>query len=308
MSPASASENVVIILGPTGTGKSLVALELALKLKTAIVNADSIQVYRELVIGSAQPSKEDFKIAPHHLYGYLASGTSLTAAAYCKDVETLLTNKLANTTPLFCGGSGFYIQALEKGMFAVPTLTDAQKQRVDDKINEWGWEKAYQELLKQDPSVAPKIHENDHYRIRRAWEIILTTNKNPSEIATQSDTAPLRNKKIIKIGLDLEKEKLRERIKIRTQKMLQAGWLEEVETLLKAGHREWSPLKSVGYQEVVEHLDGLLSKNEMIEKIITSNMQLIKKQRTWFKRDPDICWFSSDSTKPAVDRVLSTLS
>lgn len=302
------SDQAILIIGPTGTGKSLLALELALKLKTSIVNADSIQVYRDLVIGSAQPSKDDFKIAPHYLYGYLPAGASLTASAFCDDVRALLSGKLSQDPIIFCGGSGFYIQALEKGMFDVPTLTKEQKATVEKQIDEWGWAKAYQELLKQDPQVTSRIHENDHYRIGRALEILMISGKKPSEIGAQTDSAPLRGKKLIKIGLDLDKEKLRNRIARRTVQMLSAGWLEEVETLLQAGHREWSALKSVGYLEVVEHLDGKLSKQEMIDKIIISNMQLIKKQRTWFKRDQDIEWYSSEETAKAAQSVLARFS
>ncbi len=297
------SERAILILGPTGTGKSLLSLELALKLQTSIINADSIQVYKDLVIGSAQPAKEDLKIAPHYLYGYLPAGATLTAAAYCRDVDDLLRGKLHEQSVIVCGGSGFYIQALEKGMFEVPTLSEEQKQNVEAQLEEWGWALAHQELLKRDPSL--KIHENDHYRIRRAWQILLTTGKTPSEISTSGESAPLHGKKLIKIGLDLEKQKMQERIEKRTQAMLAAGWIEEVEKLVAGGFAEWPALKSVGYMEVVEHLHGKLSRAEMIERIVISNMQLIKKQRTWFKRDADIHWFSADSTAAAVKFVLS---
>lgn len=297
------SDLAVLILGPTGTGKSLLALELALKLNASIVNTDSIQVYKDLIIGSAQPSREDFKIAPHYLYGYLPSGTGLTAAAYSADVEVLMRGKLKNQPVLFCGGSGFYIQALEKGMFEVPTLTEAQKQSVDRQLAEWGWETAHVELVKKDPNV--KIHSNDHYRIRRAWEILAATGKSPSQTATNGDGAPLSGKNIIKIGLDLEKEILRKRIEQRMRNMLSSGWLDEVEALLEAGFREWNALKSVGYAEVVEFIDGKISRSEMQEKIVVSNMQLIKKQKTWFKRDPSIHWYSAADTSSAVKKVLS---
>lgn len=299
------SDKALLIIGPTGTGKSLLALELALKLKTAIVNVDSVQVFRDLVIGSAQPSKDDFKIAPHYLYGYLPAGATITASSYCEDVRELMATKLTKGPYIFCGGSGFYIQALEKGMFPVPTLTEEEKQKVQAQIAEWGWVRSYHELLKQDPKASEKIHENDHYRIQRALEIIITTGKKPTDISAQSHTSPLYGKSIIKIGLDLDKDKLRERIHKRTLQMLSAGWLEEVEALLQAGHRDWSALKSVGYLEVVEYLDGKTSHPEMIEKIVTSNMQLIKKQRTWFKRDPEIKWFSSEEINKAAQSVLA---
>lgn len=299
------SSKAIIILGPTATGKSLLALELALKLKTSVINADSIQVYRDLIVGSAQPSKEDLKIVPHNLYGYLGAGATLTVADYCKDVQTLLTTKLSQSPPLFCGGSGFYIQALEKGMFDVPTLTEAQKRTVDLQLTDWGWSKAHSELLQRDPKVAARIHENDHYRIRRAFEILLVTSQKPSEILAQAKSAPLKNKSVIKVGLDLDKSRLHRRIVERTRKMLSEGWIEEVEAILKSGHRKWSALKSVGYAEVVSHIDGHLTPSEMVDKIVISNMQLIKKQKTWFKRDPHIHWYSADDTPRAVEFVLS---
>lgn len=299
------SDKTLLIVGPTGTGKSLLALEVALKLNTGIINADSVQVYKDLVIGSAQPSKEDFKIVPHYLYGYLPIGSSLTVAEYCKSVEFILQSKFSHKVPLFCGGSGFYIQALEKGMFDVPTLSDAEKKRVDEYIQSLGWAETYKKLLMDDPGVGGKIHENDHYRIRRAVEILLIAGKKPSQMGADAQSSPLKNKHIIKVGLDLDKELLRERILKRTQKMMAEGWVEEVERILEMGHRSWAALRSVGYSEVVDYLDGHLDKSQMIEKIVISNMQLIKKQRTWFKRDKDIVWFSSEKTTEAVHHILN---
>lgn len=299
------SGKALLIVGPTATGKSLLALEVALKLNTGIINADSVQVYKDLVIGSAQPSKEDFKIAPHHLYGYLPLGSSLTVAEYCKSVQSVLQTKFSQKLPLFCGGSGFYIQALEKGMFDVPTLSDAEKKRVDEYIQSLGWTETYKKLLQDDPDVGAKIHENDHYRIRRAIEILLIAGKKPSQMGADAESAPLKNKEIIKVGLDLDKELLRERVFRRTQKMIAEGWIEEVERILEMGHRSWSALRSVGYAEVVDYLEGHLDKSQMIEKIVISNMQLIKKQRTWFKRDKDIVWFSSEKTAEAARHILS---
>lgn len=300
------SDKAIIVLGPTGTGKSLLALELALKLETGIVNVDSVQVYRDLVIGSAQPSKEDFKISPHYLYGYVPVGGSLTVASYCKDVEGVLAQKFLNKVAIFCGGSGFYIQALEKGMFDVPPLTQEQRKQLDQQIEDWGWRKTYEELLKKDASLGARIHTNDHYRTRRAWEMIVTTGKLPSEIYNQADQAVLKNRKVIKIGLDLDKEKLHQRIVSRVHKMIADGWVEEVEMLLVAGHRGWSALNSVGYSEVVEFIDGHCSHDEMVEKIVIANMQLIKKQRTWFKRDKDISWHAPEALPKVVEGLQLT--
>lgn len=300
-------EKVLFIVGPTGTGKSLLALELALKLSTGIINADSVQVYKDLVIGSAQPSKEDVKLVPHYLYGHLNAGSALTVAEYCKSVELVLQNKFSTSLPIFCGGSGFYIQALEKGMFDVPTLTEAEKQYVGEYIEQRGWEESYKQLCQDDPGLEGRIHSNDHYRIRRALEILLISGKKPSAMGAAANSSPLKGKNIIKVGLDLDKELLRKRILLRTQKMLAEGWIEEVERLLAGGYRSWSALRSVGYAEVMDYLDGHLDQTEMIEKIVIANMQLIKKQRTWFKRDKEIVWYASDATANAVQHVMSHL-
>lgn len=283
----------------------MLALELALKLQCGIVNADSVQVYKDLVIGSAQPSKDDFKIAPHYLYGYMPAGSSLTAAAFCEDVQTVLNTKLNPQNPvILCGGSGFYIQALEKGMFDVP-MTEEQKEKVEKTIEEWGWDRAYQELLARDPNV--KIHANDHYRIGRALEILLVTGRKPTDIVAQSESAPLYGKKLIKLGIDIEKEKLRERITQRTHQMLASGWIEEVEKLIASGHKEWSALRSVGYNEVLQFLDGKLTHSEMIANIVIANMQLIKKQRTWFKRDENIQWYTPETASQGVESTLRAI-
>jgi tRNA dimethylallyltransferase len=290
-----------MIVGPTGTGKSTLALELAVLEKLPIINVDSMQVYKDLVVGSAQPSKEDFQAAKHYLYGYLEAGESLTAAQYSEDVVHLMNGELRESPLIFCGGSGFYIQAIEKGMYDVPTLTNAQKEEVLNQLESWGWEEAYKKLLEKDPSLSKKIHGNDHYRIGRAWEIIITTGKTPSEIETSNRPAPLQEKKLLKVAIDTDKDFLRQRIFRRAHEMLKNGWIEEVERLIDRGHESWAALRSVGYSEIYAHIKKPESRDDLVEKIVIANMQLIKKQRTWFQRDKEIQWFDINDLSRAVE-------
>lgn len=268
-----------LIVGPTGTGKSHLALKLAQERQLPIINADSVQVYKDLVIGSAQPSVEDLKHAEHYLYGYLPAGSVLTAADYSRQVESLLATTLQGRSLIFCGGSGFYIQALEKGMYAVPRLSIEQKAEVEKQILNWGWQVAYEKLCAKDPDIVTKVHSNDHYRIRRAWEIIWVTGHAPSALHANRQGSPLYDKNTVKVGFDAPKDILLQRIQQRAAIMLKQGWIDEVKKLIEAGYGDWGALKSVGYNEILLYLNNGIVREQLMERIVTAHMQLIKKTK-----------------------------
>ena len=300
-------KKAALIVGPTASGKSRLALECAVATQLPILNVDSIQMCKGLKIGAALPSSQDFKLADHFLYSFVEKGQQITAAIYVTAVQSLLQKKeFQQRSLLFCGGSGFYLQALEKGMYPVSKATAQITQQIDQRIAEEGWEKIYQWLMEKSPQLQRTIHLNDHYRIRRALEMRMLSQKKPEELEQNLTPSPIANYQKIKIGLFAEKEILRERVERRAKAMLEEGFVEEVQAL-RQKYSDWAPLSSVGYKEVGLYLDQQISKEDLLPSIVTSHMQLIKKQLTWFKKDESIKWFHVDHLAKAKKFLLEWL-
>lgn len=287
-----AGQKCIFVLGPTASGKSAWALRQAEKYNGSVVNIDSIQLYKDLIVGSAAPTEEEKKRAPHYLYSYVAVPREMTAADYLVDFYQLLKNELK--FPLFIvGGTGFYIQALEKGMFNIEPIPVEFRKKIEEELVQNGSAALYSELKEKDPNS--KIHINDHFRLVRAIEIIRHTGKIPSQLRA----TPESNKnefpfEYIKVGFDFEKTQFEKLIKLRTRKMIEGGIIEETRKFYDLKISEWAPLQSVGYRETLEFLRSGQSKDWLFEAINQSTMQLIKKQKTWFKRDRAILWSNQE--------------
>ena len=288
----------VFVLGPTATGKSQLAIELAQKHNGEIINIDSVQFYKGLEIGSAAPTKSDLEKVPHHLFSYITAPTEMTAGQYIRDFYQLIQKIKPDTNLFIVGGTGFYIQALEKGMFNLPEVTNEIKQQVLDDLDQHGADKLYDELKNFDAETV--VHPNDHYRLGRALEIKRAFNKKMSDFqnTNNKDALPFPS---IKVGLSFstdDKEKMQSRVQKRTRQMIKDGLIEETKSFLDQGFDQWAPISSVGYLETVQYLKNEITLEQLEPAITQSTMQLIKKQRTWFKRDLSILWsdiFQSDT-------------
>ncbi|XGC82160.1 tRNA (adenosine(37)-N6)-dimethylallyltransferase MiaA [Bdellovibrio bacteriovorus] len=305
-----ATRKVIFVVGATATGKSEWALKLAQEYNGVIVNCDSIQLYKYVDIGAAKPSKEEMKLVPHYLFDYVLPPQEMTAGQYHRDFFDCLKEIPENKPVFVVGGTGFYFMAIEKGMYPVlPVPTEVQKQ-VADELADGGAEKLHQELMAKDPEYGAKIHLSDYYRIGRAIELMRSQNKTVTQI--QKEFAEVQEKfpyPLLKIGPSWDREVLKDRIHLRTKKMLQQGLLEEVKALLDQGLESWAPMSSVGYKESIAHLKGQLSSEDLLEEISKNTRQLAKRQRTWFQRDKDIHWFSgSDGFAEARDMVEKFLN
>lgn len=282
----------IFVVGPTASGKSEWALQQAEKYQGSIVNIDSIQLYKDLVVGAAAPTSEDKIKVPHFLYSYVEAPVEMTAGDYLRDFYKLLGNNIR--FPLFIvGGTGFYIQALEKGMFNVETIPLDYRKAIEAELALNGSEKLYAELMAKDPQS--KIHPNDHFRLVRAIEIIRHTGKLPSDL--KNSTEARKNEfpfPYLKIGFDFNKEQYEKRVSLRTKKLIDTGIIEETFKFYEIDLLEWAPLRSVGYKEVMEYLREAKSKEWLFTAINQSTMQLIKKQKTWFKRDKSILWSNQE--------------
>ncbi len=306
----SSKVKVIFVVGPTASGKSDLALKWAQQARGAIVNCDSIQVFRSLDIGSAKPSKEDFAKVPHFLFDYVDESRDMTAGEFSRDFFVTLEN-IKNQFPVVfvVGGTGFYFQAIEKGMYPIGAADPQIIRQVEQELKE-DPEALYQELQQKDPESAAKISANDHYRIARAVEMMRTHGKAVSLIKKEFESArapfpyPL-----LKLGLKIPKEQLLPRVEKRTDLMLRKGLVREVQSLLSRGLESWAPLQSVGYRECVDFLQGRVKdEQELRELIVQNTMRLAKKQRTWFQRDSEIFWITPPEVDAAERRIAEFLS
>ncbi|KHD87755.1 MAG: tRNA dimethylallyltransferase [Bdellovibrio sp. ArHS] len=284
---------VIFVVGSTASGKSEWALRLAQEFHGVIVNCDSVQVYKKVDIGAAKPSKAEQALVPHFLLDYVNPPQEMTAGQYSRDFFATL-ESIPEQTPIFVvGGTGFYFMAIEKGMYPVLAVPeDIQKEVAAELQTELGVQKLHQELLEKDPLYGAKIHLSDHYRLGRAIELIRSQGKSVTQI--QKEFAESRSEfpyPLLKMGPSWDREALKERIDLRTKRMLEAGLIDEVQGLLDEGLEAWAPLSSVGYKETIVFLKKEVSKEQLFESIATNTRQLAKRQRTWFQRDKEIQWY-----------------
>lgn len=283
--------HTIILTGPTASGKTAIAIEAALELRThgvniEIINADSVCFYQEFDIGSAKPSEDEMSKVPHHLINVAHPNENYHAGKFLKDCEKTLDEiHSRGNRAIIVGGSGFYLKALRLGLWEAPATDEAFRARVEN----IGTETLFTKLQKLDPAHAQKIGGNDRYRIIRALEIIeVGGGKTPSQLEAEMSHEP--DPRFELWVIDREKEVLEERIRVRVQKMLDQGWMEETKNL-RNQYPESKTLSAVGYRQVVEHLDGVLPSGRikkpglegLIDEISLSHRQLAKQQRTWFK-------------------------
>jgi len=294
---------LVLIVGPTGSGKSSLALELAQRFKGAILNCDSLQTYKRLDIGTAKPTKQEQKQVPHFLFDVMEPGEVLTAGDYRRLALTQLERELPERIVFGVGGSGFYIQALEKGMFDVPKPRPEVERQVREDAARLGLAHMFTELTRLDPEYADRISPNDFYRILRAL-IIRDSGKTVSGVRQdfQVEEFPFP---LLKMGISMVREELLPRVQARAASMLSNGLLDEVRGLIRDGYRDWPALQSVGYHECLAYLDGKIPESKLQPLIVEKTMQLAKKQRTWFKRDSQIHWLSQADIISEAEGILA---
>lgn len=301
---------LIYLVGPTAAGKSRLALRWAKKLGATIANCDSVQCYQGLEIGSAKPSYEELEQVPHVLYSFVPEGESISVGVYYRRACTELERLALAGTPwvIVVGGTGFYVQALQKGLLPIsaadPQIQKSLWQRVEQ------GEQLWPELYACDPESAKRIAPADHYRITRALEVLLTTGKS----LTQWEREHRENPKKLpwaSLTFGVDSGELSRRIERRTLQMLQLGWVGEVQALMERWGDKWGALNSVGYREIKEFLlqGGKLIPGEkppsvLVEAIHQATRQLAKRQRTWFRRDKSLVWLSSEDDDSRLDRVL----
>jgi tRNA dimethylallyltransferase len=293
------NQPLVAIVGPTGSGKSALALQISQIFDGEIVNFDSVQVYQGLNIGSAKIPPSERRGIPHHLLDILAPADELTAGAYAGLARNCL-NELAarRVMPVLVGGTGFYLRSLLNGLSpAAGPNADLRQRLIRLAVRRPG--ALHRFLRRTNPRAAQRIHPNDHQKLSRAIELAATPPQ-PRE--------PLTGFRILKIGLNPPRPALYERINLRTAAMFEAGLLEETRALLDSGiSSSAKALQSLGYRQAVAVLHGSLSRAEAINDLQLKTRQYAKRQITWFRKEKDIHWLNGFGNHPETERAAIKL-
>ncbi|MGD2182935.1 tRNA (adenosine(37)-N6)-dimethylallyltransferase MiaA [Lusitaniella coriacea] len=286
---------LIVICGATATGKSSLALNLAQRLNSIVISADSRQVYREFDIGTAKPTREEQQLIPHYLIDVCNPTETLTLAEYQEQAQSIIQKSitsLSSLPPFLVGGTGLYIKSIVKGL-KIPRVSPQPKLR--ENLQSLGQKQCYGFLQQIDPIAAQKIHPNDKVRTLRALEVFYVTGKPISE--QQGENLPPYP--ILQIGLDCGAEALEKRIERRTEKMIAMGFVDEVEKLGQKYGWTLPLLDTLGYAEIKQYLIGKISLPEAKDLTILHTRQFAKRQRTWFRAYPDIEWFDANHSEIA---------
>jgi tRNA dimethylallyltransferase len=295
---------IIILCGPTAVGKTSAAMSLARVFNIHIVNADSMQVYRYMDIGTAKPTPEEQRQVPHHLIDIVNPDESFDAAQYAKQARRIIEKLDKNhITPLVVGGTGLYIKALVHGLFEAAPSDVNIRRRLKQELDGFGAAAMYARLKAIDPQTASHLHPNDTHRILRAVEVYETSGKSISahhEEHRFSDQ-PYR---VLKIGLKMDRKRLYQRIDARVEEMIKGGLLDEVQKLLALGYdRGLKPMQSIGYRQVIDFLQGRMPWAEAMHSLKQDTRRYAKRQMTWFKKDPEILWKDSVDIEEMITAV-----
>lgn len=285
---------LIVLCGPTAVGKTRLAIELAKIYNTEIISADSRQIYKALNIGTAAPTSEERTAVPHHFVAFRHITENYNAFAFEVDVLRFLEGYFRNNqVALMVGGSGLYIKAVCQGIDHLPDPDVSLRQSLKDTLKTKGLEILTKRLHELDPDYYKIVDRNNPNRILRALEVCIQTGVPYSTLRT--NTRKKRDFSIVKIGLELPRDVLVERIHKRVDRMMDDGLLEEVKSLMS--YKSNNALNTVGYKELFHYLDGKTTLNQAREKIKTNTRRYAKRQMTWFRKDPEIHWFHPEDLR-----------
>ena len=292
---ASSDNTLVVITGPTAVGKTALTIELARHYHTPVINADSRQIYRELRIGTAAPSEEQLQQAKHYFVGNKSIHDYYNASMYEQDVLEILKEEPSDTN-ILSGGSMMYIDAVCNGIDDIPTVREDIREEMKRRYEEEGLEALCEDLRRLDPEHYAIVDRQNYRRVIHALEICYQTGRTYTSFRTQSKKE--RPFRIVKIGLNRDRDELYNRINARVDTMMEQGLLHEAESLYD--QRQLNALNTVGYKEMFDYMDGRWSLDEAVERMKGNTRRYARKQLTWFKRDEEVRWFHPDQ----IDEIL----
>ena len=302
---SSSNPLLVVLLGPTGVGKTDLCIRLADTFHVSIINADSRQIFAEIPIGTAAPTKEQLARVKHYFVGTHHLQDYYSASMFEQDALNIIQNEfLSHPCALMSGGSMMYIDAVCNGIDDIPTVDDKTRTWMKRRLAEEGLPALVQELKELDPEHYSIVDKQNPRRVVHALEICHMTGKTYTSFRTNSKKE--RPFRILKIGLNRPREELYDRINRRVDQMMADGWLDEARSVYPLRHL--NALNTVGYKELFLYFDGTWPLEEAVERIKGNTRRYMRKQLTWFKRDPEIHWFTPDETDEIVALVKAELS
>ena len=302
---SSSNPLLVVLLGPTGVGKTDLCIRLADTFHVPIINADSRQIFAEIPIGTAAPTKEQLARVKHYFVGTHHLQDYYSASMFEQDALNIIQNEfLSHPCALMSGGSMMYIDAVCNGIDDIPTVDDQTRAWMKRRLAEEGLPALVQELKELDPEHYSIVDKQNPRRVVHALEICHMTGKTYTSVRTNSKKE--RPFRILKIGLNRPREELYDRINRRVDQMMADGWLDEARNVYPLRHL--NALNTVGYKELFLYFDGTWPLEEAVERIKGNTRRYMRKQLTWFKRDPEIHWFTPDETDEIVALVKAELS
>jgi tRNA dimethylallyltransferase len=303
---AVAEPLLVVIVGPTGSGKTALALALAQYFGGEIVNCDSVALYRGFEVGTAKPSAEERARAPHHLLDILDPAAVFTAGDYAQAARRVVAETAARRRlPIVAGGTGLYLRAFLEGLFAAPKRSEELRGRLREIARCQGSPYLHRILARLDPAAAGRIHPNDAPKLIRALEVCLESRQKMTEL-WQRGREPLRGFRILRIGLDPERAALYERINRRARRMFDSGLVEETARMVERYGASAPALQSLGYKQAVQLLRGEIDRESAIAAAQQAHRNYAKRQMTWFRREPGVHWLHGFGDDPDIQaRVLA---
>jgi tRNA dimethylallyltransferase len=298
---------LVVVLGPTASGKTALALAIAEHFPGEIVNCDSVAMYREFQIGTAKPNAGERARVLHHLLDFVEPTAYITAGAYARQARQVVAEINARRhLPVVVGGTGLYLRALLEGLFSGPERSEELRQRLRQRAKQKGPSYFRVVLERLDPKAAERIHANDVPKLVRAIEVCLASRHKMSEL-WQQGRDPLKGFRILRLGLDPDRKRLYERINQRAQTMFDSGLVDETQRLLeKYGQDAW-PLSSLGYKQAVQFLKNEIDTPQAITATQQAHRNYAKRQMTWFRREPHVTWLRGFGDAPEITQQALAL-
>ena len=309
MPSEAAKPDIAVVCGPTCVGKTTIAIEVARCLNGEIVGADSMQVYRRMDIGTAKPTPEERAQVPHHMIDVVEPDQPFDAAQYAAMARDVIADiRSRKHLPIVTGGTGLYIRALTGGLFRRGASDPEVRKRLRQQAQNEGIEVLYRRLEGCDPVSARSLHPNDSLRIVRALEVYELTGK-PLSAYHLDHRFGDRPYRVLSIGLDMPRDQLYGRIDRRVDAMLAAGFLEEVNRLLKQGYDEsLKPMQSIGYRHMVDFIRERIDRDTLSETMKRDTRRYAKRQLTWFRADPQVAWYPVEALDAIRAQIKSFLS
>jgi tRNA dimethylallyltransferase len=300
---AAGAHPLVVVVGPTASGKSALAVRIALAFSGEIINFDSVQVYRGFDVGAGKLPPAERKGIPHHLIDLVDPDTTFTAGDYrVEGLRTLQAVQGRGNLPILVGGSGLYLRALLMGLFSGPQRSQDLRQRFGDVAARHGREFLHRMLLRKDAASASRIHPRDTQKIIRALEVCFLA-RQPFSVLLEQGREPLGGFQAFKIGLNPPRAELYRRIDARTEQMYANGLVDEVRSLLASSSgASVAPLDALDYRQARAFVEGQLTLDDAIRQTQAATRQYAKRQLTWFRKEPDVRWFEGFGDDPSVER------